>query len=257
MKLAVWQTEPHNGPDAALTALDAAARDAAGADVLLAPEMAIGGYAIAPGLIRHHAGMADGLIARIAEICTRHDIAIVCGLALPGHPLPLNGAVAIDRTGRELSRYAKTHLFGPTDNGRFMPGETISPVFDLAGWKVALAICYDIEFPELAQALAQRGADLLLVPTANMVPFDSVAQRMVPTRAEENAVCIAYANLAGVEGEVTYGGLSCICGADGDDLARAGHDRSETITATLSRDGLDRARTLQTHRTDRRPELFT
>lgn len=257
MRIALWQTTPHAGIDAACAALDEAAGAVRGADVLVAPEMVLGGYAVAPERIRANAAAADALIARAGGIARRHGIAIVCGLALPGPDLPRNGAIALDASGREVARCHKTHLYGPTDTGRFAPGDALSDVFDLAGWRVALAICYDIEFPEVARALAVRGADAILVPTANMVPFDSVATRLVPARAEENAVCLAYANYVGTEGGVTYGGLSCICGADGSDLARAGRDRAEIVSATLSRDALDAVRTALRHRADRRPDLYS
>ncbi|WP_299818784.1 nitrilase-related carbon-nitrogen hydrolase [uncultured Jannaschia sp.] len=257
MKVAIWQTLPHDGLDAACRGLDRAARTARGADVLLAPEMVLGGYAIDLETIRSNAAQAETLIAEMARIAIRHDIAIVCGLALPGEPLPRNAAIAVDRTGRELARYVKTHLYGPTDGGRFTAGNALSPVFDLAGWRVALAICYDIEFPELARSLALRGADAILAPTANMRPFDSVATRLVPARAEENAVYVAYANYVGTEGGVEYGGLSCICGPDGEDLARGGGETAGILEATLSRKDLDRIRIGLHHRADRRSDLYT
>lgn len=256
MKIAIWQTPPHDGLEAACQGMERAARTARGADVLLAPEVVLGGYAIDAETIRANAARADMVLAEIARIAVLHDMAIICGLALPGTPLPLNAAVAIDRTGRELARYAKTHLYGPTDEGRFMAGDALSPVFDLAGWRVALAICYDIEFPELARTLALRGADAILAPTANMRPFDSVATRLVPARAEENAVCVAYANYVGTEGGVGYGGLSCVCGPDGEDLARGGGDTEEILEATLSREDLVRVRIGLHHRADRRPDLY-
>lgn len=256
MKIALWQTAPHHGPEAACVALTEAARAAHGADVLVAPEMVVGGYVIEASEIVALAARSQEIVAEISRIAVANDIAIVCGLAFPGSPLPMNGAVAIDRTGRELARCAKTHLFGAIDRGRFTPGAALSPVFTLAGWRVALAICYDIEFPEVARALALRGADAILVPTANPVAFDTVATRLVPARAEENAVCVGYANYVGGQGGVTFGGLSCICGADGADLARAGPDTVEMVFAILSRTDLDTARTSLQHRSDRRPDLY-
>ena len=52
------------------------------------------------------------------------------------------------------------------------------------------------------------------MPTANMAPFEGVATRLVPARAEENAVFVAYANYVGAEGAFAYFGLSCVCGPD-------------------------------------------
>ena len=72
----------------------------------------------------------------------------------------------------------------------------------------------------------------LAVPTALMEPYDFVARSLVPTRAYENQVFLAYANRCGREGELLYHGLSCIVGPDGTDLARAGTEE-ELLLADL------------------------
>ena len=76
--------------------------------------------------------------------------------------------------------------------------------------RVSLAICYDIEFPEVARALALEGTEFILVPTANMVPYYDVGTKTIPKRAEENSVVIAYANYCGREGSLMYCGSSVI-----------------------------------------------
>ena len=107
-----------------------------------------------------------------------------------------------DRTGAARASYAKTHLYGAVDRAQFAPGPALAAPVELDGWKLGLAICYDIEFPEVARALALAGAEAILVPTANMLPFDGVATRLVPARAEENAVFVAYANYVGRRGRL-------------------------------------------------------
>ncbi|KNG94619.1 carbon-nitrogen hydrolase family protein [Pseudaestuariivita atlantica] len=257
MKLALWQTHPRYGIDPALDAVTTAARTAAdaGVEVLVTPEMFVGGYNIGASQVMTHADQAVRVQEHLAAIARRHGIALVAGLALPGSPHPLNACIAIDRTGQEVGRYNKTHLFGDVDRAQFTAGDTLSPVFDLAGWKVALAICYDIEFPELARALTLRGADCILCPTANMAPFDGVATRLVPARAEENAIFVAYCNYVGAEGEFAYNGLSCVTGPDGADLVRGGQGE-ELLYAMLDRETLRATRATQTHLKDRRPDLY-
>jgi predicted amidohydrolase len=88
-----------------------------------------------------------------------------------------------------------------------------------------------------------------------MAPYESVATRLVPARAEENAVYLAYANYAGREGAFHYFGLSCVCGPDGTDLSRAGRGE-EMIFADLDKAELAEARAQATHLADRRPELY-
>ena len=74
-------------------------------------------------------------------------------------------------------------------------------------------ICYDVEFPENVRAHALAGTDLLLVPTALMRPFEFVAESVVPVRAFENQLYVAYVNRVGPEGEFDFVGLVCLAGA--------------------------------------------
>ena len=258
MRIALWQTTPIHDIGDALARLDATAAVAAQdkADLLITPEMYLGGYNIGADEVAAHAARSSEVIAQLAEIAKRHTISLVAGLALPAPSRPFNGCIAIDATGAELCRYAKTHLFGTVDAAQFTAGQALSSTFSLCGLTCSLAICYDIEFPELARALTLAGTDIILVPTANMAPFDSVATRLVAARAEENAVYVAYANYVGAEGTFTYNGLSCLCGPDGRDLLRGGTDTPELLYADINRSALDRARAAQTHLADRRPDLY-
>jgi predicted amidohydrolase len=88
-----------------------------------------------------------------------------------------------------------------------------------------------------------------------MTPFDSVATRLVPARAEENGLYVAYANYTGSEGEFKYCGLSCLCGPDGEDIARAGRE-SELIFGEISPQTLQARRELSPYLQGIRPELY-
>lgn len=242
----------------ALARLDAAAATAAqdNADLLITPEMYLGGYNIGADAVAAHAAKSSKVIPELSKMAKRHNIALVAGLALPTTARPENACIAIDAKGTELCRYAKTHLYGAVDAAQFTAGPALSSEFRLGGFTWSLAICYDIEFPELARALALAGSDIILVPTANMAPFDSVATRLVPARAEENGVFVAYTNYVGAEGAFAYNGLSCLCGPDGRDLVRGSTDTPEILFADIDRSALDRARKAQTHLADRRPDLY-
>ena len=87
--------------------------------------------------------------------------------------------------------------------------------------RIAILICYDIEFPEVARAHAESGTDILFVPTGLMAPFEVVSNILVPARAYENQLYVAYVNRCDVEAELRYCGLSCAISPDGTALARA------------------------------------
>ena len=94
------------------------------------------------------------------------------------------------------------------------------------------------------------------VPTALMQPYDFVAQRLVPARAYENQVFVAYANRCDRERDLGYLGQSCIVAPDGRDIARAGRGE-ELITGDIDLAGMAESRRLNTYLADRRPELYT
>lgn len=260
MKIALWQTSPHHDEFAALNALDQAACLARsnGAELMAAPEMTLGGYHIGLERCTDLAARANDLIDAVGKIAQRHEIALVVGLALPGPDRhPFNAAIAVDRMGTEICRYHKTHLYGDVDREQFSAGAELSPLFELNGWRISLAICYDMEFPEIARSLRLQGADVIVAPTANMVPFQTVPTRLIPARAEENAIYVVYSNYIGEEGDLTYCGLSCICGPDGNDLVRGTAHDAAVLFAELDKTALSQCRDTQTHAADRRPELYS
>lgn len=241
LTLALWQTPFAADPALALQRLDVAAAQAraGGADLLLTPEMSLCGYAIGAHAVRDRAEPVDGPLAQaVAALARRHGIALVVGLA-ERHPhgqAPYNTALAFGPDGALLARYRKVHLFGDMDRAQFSPGDAGSRVWHWRGWRFGLLICFDVEFAQTVRALAQQGVDAVLVPTANMSEYDEVPLQMVPERARDNGVWVAYANACGDEGPLRYGGLSTVAGPDGEVAVRAGRETALQIVR-LSRPG--------------------
>lgn len=257
LTLALWQCPYAASTAEALARLDATAAEARalGAELLVCPEMSLTGYQIGPDAVARRAEPADGALAQaVAAIAQRHRVAIVYGY--PEHKAqgqPYNAAQFIGADGERRANHRKTHLFGGIDRAQFSPGPQAPAVFDWNGWRLGLLICYDIEFPEPARGLALQGADAVLVPTANMIDFDEVQRVLLPARALENRVFVAYANACGQEGSTTYGGLSTVCAPMGAVQAQAGRDEQLLLT-TLTRAALHTARTTS-QLPDRRTDL--
>jgi 5-aminopentanamidase len=260
MRVAIFQGPAGSGPVARnLRHLEerAAAAAAAGADLLICPEMFLCGYNIGAAAAARLAEPADGPSLReAAGIARRHGTALLFGYPERGGEGAVYNAVQlIGRDGGRLASYRKCHLFGALDRGMFRAGAALAPVVELDGVRLGLLICYDVEFPESVRLLALQGADLVAVPTALMEPFEVVARTLIPARAVENQVFVAYANRCGREGALTYCGLSCIVAPDGADLARAGPGE-ELIMADLDPERLRASRARNTYLADRRPELY-
>ncbi|PWB31322.1 carbon-nitrogen hydrolase [Pseudomonas sp. SDI] len=201
---------------------------ARGAELLVCPEMFLTGYNIGSAAVARLAEAEDGPSAlAVVEIAQSNRIAIVYGYPeLADDGQVYNSVQLIDAHGSSLGNYRKTHLFGGLDRAMFSPGPDHFPVLELNGWRLGMLICYDIEFPENARRLAMAGAELILVPTANMVPYDFVCQVTVRARAYENQCYLAYANYCGTEADIQYCGQSSIVGPDGSLLALAGRDET-------------------------------
>lgn len=218
MRLALYQGPSPAGDMAAAFAeinRTLATASAAGAQMAVMPELYLPGYNADP--MSTDADWRDQLAA-----CARaHDIGLVIGLAEMNGDARENVAFAIGPDGTCLARYSKGMLFGPREKSLFQCGSE-RVAFDFAGHRIGLLICYDVEFPELVRAHARDGVDLLLVPTGNPEPYDTVCRFVIPATAAQHSVTIAYANYCGPEGDVTYCGRSVIAGPDGEPLATAG-----------------------------------
>ncbi|MFY9972567.1 MAG: carbon-nitrogen hydrolase family protein [Roseiarcus sp.] len=84
-----------------------------------------------------------------------------------------NTSVVFNREGEEIARYRKIHLFDITapDGAAYKESATVKPgdkvvTYDCEGVTVGCSICYDLRFPDLFQALAEKGAEIIALPAA-------------------------------------------------------------------------------------------
>jgi predicted amidohydrolase len=229
-----------------LATLDDAARRARseGAELLVTPELFISGY--------HPASAAgddgEGHRLAVAEIARSAGLAVVASTVDHHQGKRFISASLFDNTGQELTRYHKRHLFGPAEKAVFTAGSLRPGVVPVAGVKVALGVCFDVEFPEFTREVARSGAELLCVPTAVPLrhrrdaeadPFDArlIPGMVVPTRALESQIYIAYANHTGPR----FAGLSCLSDPYGRRVA-AGESGTELVLGDVDPQTLRAAR---------------
>jgi predicted amidohydrolase len=114
--------------------------------------------------------------AMAQELAAKHGIFLHAGSfmeRIEGDERIHNTSVVFDREGCEIARYRKIHLFDVTapDGVSYKESATVKPgdlvvTYDCEGVKVGCTICYDLRFPGLFQALADRGAEMIAVPSA-------------------------------------------------------------------------------------------
>ncbi|MCC0041671.1 MAG: carbon-nitrogen hydrolase family protein [Rhodobiaceae bacterium] len=237
MRLGIFQCEA--GGLTPQQRLDRLARimDGQRLDLLVCPELFLSGYDVGADL-HALAEPADGPFSRaIAALAQEHGTAIAYGFPERAGEHVYNSASCIAADGTRLATHRKTVLPPGFESDHFALGSEPPALFDVAGLRCSIAICYEVEFPESVRAAAKAGAEVVIVPTALVEEWHAVAHRMVPTRALENGVWLAYANHTGSENTSRYLGASCILSPFGDEVARAGGGE-ELIIAQADRQTL-------------------
>jgi len=191
-----------------LVAAPAAARRLKGADILVFPELADGGYkALKGGASPHRPG--DELLSGFASASQTLAPYCIAGSVYLRRPPPLtsNTSLVFSR-GRLICRYDKIHLFRPSGEHRyFRPGTHIRTFrVTLPGVRIRCGaiICYDLRFPELVRAMARIGLDVLFVPARWPAVRDDAWRTLLKARAIENQVFVVGCNASGEEGGYSY-----------------------------------------------------
>ena len=254
VRLALLQMQVAAGDiEANLARIDAAAEraSAGGAALLVAPELALTGYG-AGEAIRDLAEPADGpQVQRLQAMARRHRIALVAGFAERAEARVFNSLAFVEGEGAPKV-YRKTHLYADYERALFTPGKPQATLHAFHGLTLGFLICYDVEFPENVRRLARAGAELVLVPTAlPQGPFAAfIATSVVPVRAFENQVFVAYANHAGRDDRFAYAGLSRVAGPDGASLTAASDDREVLLFADIDPGAYEASRHANTYLAD-------
>jgi predicted amidohydrolase len=223
LRAGVVQTTTTLDPDRNAAALAEAADRLAseGAEIVFTPEMC--------GLLdRNTARLAaaaraeadDPAIKALADVARRHGIAIAIGsLAIrdpaAGADLLANRSMVIAADGRIAARYDKMHLFDVDlpngdryrESASFLSGGLVQ-LAELPWGRLGLTICYDLRFPQLHNALALAGADVIAQPAAFTRPTGEAHWHvLLRARAIETGAFVVAAAQTGVheDGRETYG----------------------------------------------------
>lgn len=148
----------------ATSAAAVASAAAAGAQVIVLPELATSGYTFREPeeSLAAAIDLTDDIFGRWSSAA--RGAVVVGGFAERGPDGAVyNSAALVDATGVRAI-YRKIHLWDE-EALYFAPGDEPPPVVDTAAGRIGVMICYDLEFPEMTRSVAMRGAELLAVPT--------------------------------------------------------------------------------------------
>lgn len=211
------------------------------ADLVVFPECAMTGYIFDSREDTLAAGLdIDGPeVASFLREVRRHDLHAVIGLLERRGDEVFNTAVIAGPDGL-VGVYRKSHLPGMgADRFTDKPADSELPVFETPIGRIGIMICYEIRFPEVARAMALRGADVIALPTNWPTESTILADQFTVVRAAENLVHLVVANRSDDELGMQFLGSSQIIDTHGAVLAHAGRQQGLVI-ATVDRDAARR-----------------
>jgi len=168
-----------------------------------------------------------------------------------------NTSVLIHPNGT-VNAYKKWFLptAGPFEEKIFFDQGEELPIFNTAFGKIGLLICYDLYFPELAKALTLQGAELLICISASPSTTRKYFETLLPARALENTVFVAYVNLAGNQEDLIYWAGSQVYDPLGNLIIKAPYFTESIITCDINLKQLEPARAQRPVLRDIRPEIY-
>lgn len=125
-----------------------------------------------------------------------------------------------------VATYRKRSLVRTTPEHRIFSAGTDLPVVEAGGLRVALAICWDLGFPEIAREAGMAGADLILAPAAWRAPWGPQYELSCAARALDSGVYVASANQLGSYPEARFDAPGHVYGPDGLRVSRGVGDYS-------------------------------
>lgn len=232
-----------------------------GADLVLIPE----GYMVyLPGTSdlkkADVAEPIDGVfVSGLQKAARENQIYVICGVyeSDPNDKVrAFNTTVFLDRQGKILQRYRKTHLydaFTRKESNNIIPGDEPFAAVETEFGKVGIMVCYELRFPEICRQFVFQGADIVFVPTAWVggAMKEEHFETFVKARAIENTAYICASDQVGNG----YIGRSLMVDPMGVVLASAGEEEA-LFMATIDLNRIKRVRDKLPCLNHRRPELY-
>jgi NAD+ synthase (glutamine-hydrolysing) len=222
---------------------------AAGAELVLFPELALTGYPPEDLLLREHfladadaaleglAGETAGTPGETGGISgAAAGIVAVVGFPERGQGVYNSAAVLAD--GQVQSIYRKVHLpnYGVFDEQRYFTAGHAGATIDLGGRRVGLTVCEDLWLPgPPAAEEAAAGAELIVNVSASPYHAGKGLEReqLFAQRAREHGVSIAFCGLVGGQDELVFDGHSFVLDSRGETIARAAQFEEELLVCDL------------------------
>jgi predicted amidohydrolase len=210
-----------------------------GADLVLFPEVQLNRFfAQYPGRDVSALGVTpDGPeVTALWEVCRTNHIWAAPNVYLLENGKYFDTTLLIDRQGEIAGMQKMVHIAQAKqfyEQDYYTPSDDGFKVFDTEFGKIGIVICFDRHYPESVRTEALMGADLILIPTANVKAEPSETfEWEIRIQAFQNSVAIAMCNRVGREDAMDFSGESLVAGPNGEKLVKA-DDREQIVYCEL------------------------
>ena len=212
---------------------------AAGAQLVVTPELALAGYPaedllLRPAFIDACAAECDRLVQSLAEFT---DITVVVGLPRRRSEHVFNAAIVIQH-GKITASYGKLELpnYAVFDEQRYFSPDGAPCVVDVAGLRVGINICEDV-WASRAPAMARAsGAQILVALNASPFHLNKQAERLQTVRQNVSrlGMPLVFCNLVGGQDELVFDGGSFVLNSKGELVAQAKHFAEDLLLVEVN-----------------------
>ena len=242
---------------------------AEGADLILYPEVQLSPFfaqfpgnpgGCCGGLLGPEAVTADDAVFRMfSEMCRKYHIAASPNFYYQEQKKNYDASFLFDKEGKIIGCQKMVHIAEAPqfyEQDYYTPSDDGFHVFDLNGVKTGIVVCFDRHYPESIRTEALRGAELILIPTANTKAEPTeLFEQEIRVQAFQNECCIAMCNRVGKEAAMDFAGESLVADPDGRTTVKGGQ-AEELVTAEIDLQKVREIRKTRPYLNLRRTELY-
>lgn len=268
MKLALFQMKNDGNIQAnlekSLCAIETAAKN--GADLIFFPEIQLTEFFPQfsknyqpKNVEKYRVSLNSKIIKAFCEAAAKNHIIVSPNVYLEENGKSYDASVLISKNGKILGTQKMVHVAQAAqfyEQDYYVPSDDGFKVFDTDFGKIGIVVCFDRHYPESIRTEALRGADLILIPTANT---KAEPQKMfkweICVQAFQNSVAVAMCNRVGRENEMDFSGESIVADANGNVLKLA-DDKEQILYSEIDLYQSQKVRSSKPYTTLRRPKFY-
>jgi predicted amidohydrolase len=234
-----------------------------GADLILYPEVQLSPFFAQYPKDDVHTAEAirpdDEAFSAFQKACREYRIAASPNFYYWENSHSYDASFLIDREGEIIGIQKMVHIAQAEkfyEQDYYTPSDDGFHVFEMNGVKIGIVVCFDRHYPESIRTEALKGAEIILIPTANTsTELMELFTQEIRVQAFQNECFIAMCNRIGTEGDMVFAGASLAADPDGRIIAEAG-DEEELLLVKMDPDKVKETRNRRPYLSLRRTEWY-